>query len=221
MIDKSGKEAVLIDDAEVRGKMKGLFEAAFEKALPLVSGFESKEEYVKLIGSYPDKKLYIAERKPGVSFLYSEEFLNRYIPAEMQEWVKSHCKAFINREYLEFVTLDGIKEFAMNGEINEAGFELHDAKEDIPTALGIFKSRLHDTLEIVNEDVFPLSQNWSISVVENEFIVLVPYLSNDRIIFISEKNIVRAFTEYFEQINDTDAILGTEEIGEIFAGLSI
>ncbi len=221
MIDSSGKEAVLVEDAEIRSKMKELFDASFEKALPLVSGFDSKEEYVKLIGSYPHKKLYISEQKPGVSFLYSEEFLNKYIPEHMQPWVKSHCEAFINREYVEYVSPEGLKEFAMSGEINEAGFELKGSSADVKIILDILKSRLHETLEIVNDEVFPLSQNWSISVVENEFITLVPYLSNDRIIFISEKNIVRAFTEYFEQINDTDAILGTEEIGEIFAGLSI
>ena len=218
MLSSSGEKAILAEDKAAIDMLNGLFEEAYTKARPLVSSFDSKEKYVELIGRYPDKKLYIAERNPGVSFMYSEELLNKYIPPELQEWVTSHCKAFIDREYTEYISVDGLKEFASTGKINEAGFQLAGKKEDVERIIELMKTRLHKNLEVLNEDVFPLSMDWAINVIENEFVILVPYLSTSRIIFISEKNIAHAFTDYFENLGNNKGLLNDEELARRFEG---
>lgn len=121
-------------------------------------------------------------------------------------------KPFIDREYKEFVSLEGLMEFATAGNIDETGLKLQSEPEDIPGIVEMMKSRLHNTLDIVNTHVLPLSENWSITVVENEFIILVPYLTEDKIIFISEKNVVRAFSEYFRNIEDLEGLVDDEII---------
>ena len=200
LLDRDGDKLIVIDDSKAYDIWVSEFEKLLDSSDSLVSSFSDKEDYVRLLGSRGDKTLYIVEKHPGISFMMTEEFMNKYIPKNMHEEIYAHVNCFIGADYVEIVSDEGIKEFGEQKSINEAGFKLDADEQDVAFVMEMLKKRLHDTLEIADPEELPISDNWTISVVEDEYVVLVPYLTLDKIIYISEKNIVKAFTQYMKGI---------------------
>ncbi|MBR6222604.1 MAG: hypothetical protein IKQ71_04105 [Lachnospiraceae bacterium] len=217
LINAEGDEAVIVDDPDILNKCRELIEKTIKLSKIIVSGFENKEKYVKLIGENKDVPLYIFEKKPGISFLCTDEFINKFVPEDMHEWARWHCNALTEREsYVEFITVEGLKDLMETGAVNEAGFTLNADLDDIEMAKKQMVKRLGKSLFILNSSVIPLSDNWSITVVKDRFLLLVPYLTNDRIIYLTERNIVRAFSEFCENIDGYGGLMDIKDIQNLF-----
>lgn len=213
LINRDGTSMLRLDDKDQLKCYKENFDALMAESEYLVSRFSEKERYVSLIGDRNGKKLYILEKKPGLSFLATEQFMNKYISDSFyKEMLKKHVGCFLNNPHMEIISNDGLWEFIKSDYIEEAGFRIDIKNGDIEVALEQMKSRLHKTLEILDSNKLPLSDNWSITVVENEYIILVPYFSNDKIIYIPEKNIVNAFTRFLEKLGDYGYFINDLEI---------
>ncbi len=202
LLSKDCDNLVIIDDSDICENMNDNFSRLVYDSTPMISGFDSKEEYVKLLSARGDKTLYIIERRPGVSFLMTEEFMDKFIPKEIQPEIRAHVNCFTSSSYVEIISPDGVNEFENDCIIDEAGFKLSASSEDVEKAIQLLKYRIHDTLEVADPDLFPFSKNWSISVVEDEYLILVPYLNLDKIICLSEKNIVNSFASYIKNMKD-------------------
>ncbi len=216
LINKDGDELLLIEDENVRSAWSQGFDKLIELADSLVTSFSKKEDYVALIGSRGNKTLYIAEKRPGISFMLTKEFMDKYIPKEIHEAIYAHVNCFTHAKYVEIVSPDGIKAFREDKCINEAGFALKADEKDVEYVVEWMKERVHNTLEIVDPEKVTLSDNWSITVIDGECVILVPYLSNDKIVYITEKNIVKAFTSYMNNLSSSGLLLNEEKTEELF-----
>ena len=207
LLSRDGDTMIILDDEKVYKTWCDEYDDLINVSDALVNDFDSKEEYVKIVGAREEKKLYIMEFRPGISFMMTDELMEKYIPEQLRLMLYQHAKCFIGGKYMELTTMQGIKEFREDCSIDEAGFKLKAEKEDVEYVVGWMKKRLHKTLEIIDTDKLPLSRNWAISVIEDENVILVPYLTTDKIIYITEKNIVHAFTVFMHNLADNGYLL--------------
>ena len=57
--------------------------------------------------------------------------------------------------------------------------------------------RLGKSLFTINTDKIPISENWSVYVVEDTLVFMVPLIQGKKALYITEKTIVKAFTDFF------------------------
>ena len=207
LISKDGTSLIRLDDKEQINAFKEGFDDVIEDSEYLLSKFDTKEEYVDLLGQRGDKVIYIFEKRPGLSFMATDDFINKYVPDELKEFVKYHTGCFIDHPHVEINSDEGLMEFMNTPFIEEAGFKLEKRQEDIGDALKLMQTRLHNTLEIVDSKSIPLSDNWTVTIVENEYLILVPYLTNDKIVFVPDKKIAGVFTDFVKKLGDFGFLL--------------
>ncbi len=215
LLNVDGDELIDISDTDINKAWRANFEEILNSADSLVSSFDKKEEYVALLGQRGNKTLYIFEKRPGISFMMTKEFMDKYIPKPMHEMIYAHVNCFIQSDYVEIISSAGAEAFFADKCIDEAGFKLQAEEQDVMFVKEWMKERLHNTLEILDAEKMPLSDNWSISVIEDECLILVPYLSNDKIIYVSEKNIVKAFTNFAKNISSAEVLLDDEKTTQL------
>ncbi len=200
LLSRDGTELLIMDEKEQIKSYKDSYQLLINNSEYLVSKISEKEKYVHLLDEREDKKLYIIEKRPGLSFIATNELIDKYVSAPYKEAIKKHIGCFVNHPYKEIISYDGLLELMKSNTIEEVGVRIEYSKEDCDVAFQVMKSRLHDTLEVLDPDKLSLSDNWSISVLENDYVILVPYLTNDKIIYVPEKNIAKAFTRFVEKL---------------------
>ena len=132
-----------------------------------------------------------------------------------------HYRAFQHTDYKEFIAPEGLIDFMRGGGLKERGFNIEaNNKEHYAYVVEKMMSRFGKTLFLLDSDILKISDNWCIYCIEHEQVVLVPVLKGKRFITITEKNIVEAFTGFFENITDDVILMNDGKVRELLSKLS-
>ena len=83
-----------------------------------------------------------------------------------------------------------------NGNMIELSYQFDISDEDLEKMASILSERLDKNLFMINTDKLPLSENWSVYIVEDTLILMTPLTKGKKAIYVTEKTIVQAFTEF-------------------------
>ena len=132
---------------------------------------------------------------------------------------KLHVKGFQHTRFCELISPEGLKDLFNNGVLSELDTDITLRNEDdylyIRNAL---ISRLGKTLYIIDSNFLPISDNWSIYCIEHELVIFVPLQRGKRYFSVSEKNIVEAFTQFFENITEDVILMSERDALQLLSG---
>ncbi len=188
--------------------------------LPMVMHIDTLESTIPYLAQLPDhQKTWYLSWQPGLSYMATDYFIQKYIPEALQEHYRAHSRAFLHMDYLELTTPEGIQAFWSRGGLKELSFQLNGKPEDFLLLFDTYKKRIGKTLCLINSEKIPISRNWSILIVENEAVFLVPIDQYQNAILIREKNIVSAFTNLFLHLRESDWLLDNDKALAMLSGL--
>ena len=219
LMNNTCEKAVFTMDKDIVLLYKNEFDIFKSQLSSIFTNTKDVETVIPYLLSLPDKtKTYYITYKPGISYLATDELIDEFIPEELREMCRIHYRAFQHTDYKEFIAAEGLIDFMRGGGLKELGFNIEaNNKEHYAYVAEKMMSRFGKTLFLLNSDILKISDNWCIYCIEHEQVVLVPVLKGKRFITITERNIVEAFTDFFENITE-DVILMNE--GNVFELLS-
>lgn len=178
------------------------FKTEFNKIIasltPMIVSAEKINNLIQLLLNLPDKtKTWNIANKPGIVYLINDYFLKTYIKdAKLREKYKLRGDAFQHTDHKEFLSESGLLETAKNKDVTEIDLHMHVSDDDLKKISSIFADRLDKDLFMVNTDKLPISENWSVYVVEDTLLLMVPLSKGKKAIYVTEKTIVKAFTDF-------------------------
>ncbi len=178
------------------------FKTEFDKIIasltPMIVSAEKINNIIQLLMNLPDKtKTWNIANKPGVVYLLNDYFLKTYVKEqEQRDKYKLRADAFQHTDHKEFLSESGLRKMTESRTIRELDFEMQVSDNDLKKISSILGDRLDNDLFTVNTDKLPISENWSVYVVEDTLLLMVPLSKGKKIIYVTEKTIVKAFTDF-------------------------
>lgn len=214
LLSNSCDKAVFVRDTELVSIYYEEFNLLKSGLSSIFSNTEDIESIVPYLLPLPDKtKTYYVSYRPGLSYLATDELVEAFLPKELQEMYKIHYKAFKHTDYREFISPEGMMDFMKDGTLSELTISVSARGDhDYSYVIENYMNRLGNNLFLIDNEMLPISDNWSIYCVEHERVSLVPLQKGKRYITITEKNIVEAFTAFFENITDDVILLKNDDV---------
>ena len=177
---------------------KSEYQKIIDSLTPMIVSAEQFKDFIPLLSSLPDKtKTWHIANKPGLAYISNDYFLKQYVPdKETRERFSSYSTAYQHTDYKEFNSESGLLDMIKNGNMIELSYHVDISDDDLDKMASILSERLDKNLFMINTDKLPLSENWSVYVVEDTLILMTPLTKGKKAIYVTEKTIVQAFTEF-------------------------
>lgn len=154
-----------------------------------------------------DSRWFYYADMPCASTVANAELIEHCTDEKLHQSIKKHCRIIQSKKKpVEFITVQGLRNFAEKGFTNElASAGITDiAKGDRKNVLNLIKTRMNNTVFIIDEEMMPDLGSWALTVVEGEQILL--HKQQKDMFFeirIGEKNAVDAFVDYLDSLTTT------------------
>ena len=221
LLNSSCDKAMYIKDKDIVTVYNSEFNDLRSKLSSILSNTDEVEKsHIPYLMSLSDEtKTYYMTYRPGISYLANDTLIESFVPKELQEMYKLHVKGFQHTRFCELISPEGLKDLFNNGVLSELDTDITLRNEDdylyIRNAL---ISRLGKTLYIIDSNFLPISDNWSIYCIEHELVIFVPLQRGKRYFSVSEKNIVEAFTQFFENITEDVILMSERDALQLLSG---
>lgn len=203
--------AVFTSDKVLISAYSSAFNRLLNHITPIIESIDSIEDsVVTYLRSLPDSsRSYYITYNPGISYLATDELVEAFISPELQDFYKAHFHAFQHLDYKEFITKEGLEEFMKNGVLSELGVNISSrGEDDFKYVSNLIAQRTNKNLFFIDTNVLPVSKKWTVLLVAHEKLFFVPLAKGNKYIAITDKNLVEAFTDFFENIEDDVVLCG-------------
>ena len=217
LYDYSVTECICIRDAAIINAMRSAYERAIERSTPLTVEFKRfGRMYEYLDTAYNACPSIDCSKQFSAESVVSERYIERYMPEQFRESAISHLKAVKaaakDTKRVEYISMDGLRLFAEEGEFVEFPKGLFDTLEikDRAECLRAVLKGLGKRFKIVDTRTVPIISDWHINLIEDKALILRQYGSM-RCCIIEEMNIVSAFTDALNSLGFTQCFVPEEE----------
>lgn len=212
-INRSYDQAYYLTDKDLIELYVSEFDKVLKQTSPMIISNKSLENLVDTYCSIPDQtNTYYLSYQPGLSFMATDKFIDKYAPESLRDLSKKHMYAFQHTNYTEITTLSGISMLKKNETFNELFFSVEPDPADVKDLFMTYLSRVGKTLLFAAPDRLNISTLYSVYVISDNSVTLVPLNDSRCSINICEENIVSAFTSFFENLPDSYYIESEENI---------
>lgn len=203
--------AVFTSDKVLISAYSSEFSRLLGRITPIIESIDSIEDsVVAYLRTLPDTaRTYYLTYYPGISYLATDELVEVFISPELQDLYKAHFHAFQHLDYKEYITREGLEEFMNEGVLSELNVNIRSrGEEDFRYVSNLIAERTNKNLFFVDTNVIPLSKKWTVLLVAHEKLFFVPLAKGNKYISITDKNLVEAFTDFFENLEDDVIMCG-------------
>ena len=96
-----------------------------------------------------------------------------------------------------------------NGVLSELGVNISSrGEDDFKYVSNLIAQRTNKNLFFIDTNVLPVSKKWTVLLVAHEKLFFVPLAKGNKYIATTDKNLVEAFTDFFENIEDDVVLCG-------------
>ncbi|MEE3420266.1 MAG: hypothetical protein VZR02_04080 [Lachnospiraceae bacterium] len=139
---------------------------------------------------------------PCLSLLATEDLARAYMPPQMQDALISYFTGLQASNPIEVISADGLRKMVEENGISEIGIHVTMPRPVMHQALLALKARLGTSLFIADSKKITIPAGWSVNVIPDNAVYLVPYIESFDTVIIREKNLVEAFTQVFDMSLD-------------------
>ena len=175
------------------------FQKIIDSLTPMIVSAEKFTDFIPLLESMPDKtKTWHTSNKPSLVYIADEKFLRENVKDKtMCDKLVSRCNAFQHTDYKEFINEAALNDMLSNNTLTELDISIDVNDSTLKKIAAQLSERLGKSLFTINTDKIPISENWSVYVVEDTLVFMVPLTKGKKALYVTEKNIVKAFTDFF------------------------
>ncbi|MCR5148267.1 MAG: hypothetical protein K6C35_04775 [Eubacterium sp.] len=212
LLNSSCEKAVFTTDKILHTAYIDEYNSLKDHLASMTENIENIENTVPYLTDLPDEtKTYYISYLPGLSYLATDELVDAFFPPSERELYKRHYKAFQHTDYKEFIAPTGILDIMNDGSFKEFSVIIKArGLDDNKYLIDTVSNRIGKSLFMADQDVFPISKNWSVYCIEHDRVIFAPVIKGKKSIVITEKNFVEAFTEFLENIKDDVILLDSE-----------
>ena len=222
LLSEDVQQAVLIQSG-------GMYDVMARKLAGLVGVCTPLRAYV----SYPEmlmqterpgKKISL-ESIPCAAMVARPEYIRKYMTdSDMSGFIWSHCKRLQEEdELIVYSTWDGLRRFAETGIVEEIPPGIMGPM-DVPdrvAALMDLREHINHDFYIIDETKMPVSGYWLMTLYADRALYIYPRIATgtEKVIVITEKTVVAAFTAYLKNYGNSSDIVDRDTILERLNGL--
>ena len=215
MLNEDFTSACLLQDPSFCSLYREAFEAAFAKTKPVIH-YLNYMEHAKALENHSEGVSFYPVF--SVSLVATKERIYKYVrDPQMAEMFIRHCQILREKCPVRmYSTVEGMRHFADTGIIDELppGFISAISVADRISILQDYRSFLGTRLFFVDEKQMPTSQRWAITVYEGDVMYLYRPVAEvngiSRVIAVSERNVIDAFSTFFNGLVEGAGLLDTE-----------
>jgi hypothetical protein len=215
LLNEDLTNAYLLQESEICSLYRDAFEAAFAKTKPVI-------HYL----NYMEHAMALENHTEGISFfpvfnvslVATKEYISKYVrDPQLAEMFDQHCRILREKCPVRiYSTVEGMRHFADTGIIEELppGLITAGSITDRISALQDYRNFLGTRLFFVDEKQIPTSQRWAITIYESDVMYLYRPVAEvnsiNRVIAVRERNLIDAFSTFFNSLVEGAGLLDTE-----------
>ena len=219
LLNEDFTNAYLLQESNICSLYREAFETAFAKTKPVI-------HYL----NYMEHAAALENHKEGISFypvfsvslVAKKEQISRYVrDPQLAEMFVRHCSIIREKCPVRmYSTVEGMRQFAETGIIKELppGLITTGSISDRISALQDYRCFLGNRLFFVDEKQMPTSQRWAITIYEGDVMYLYRPVAEingiSRVIAVRERNVIDAFSTFFNSLVEGAGLLDTEAAQE-------
>ena len=198
LVSRDGsKQKELTDPSFVRDYEKS-FAEALGRAGKVIDSSRDLHSCLQILGGcfqrFAGPEIYLLDPTPCIDLSITDEELRRYL---QDDTLLSYKHLLEQTGVREFSTKTGMQQLVGNGNVAESGVHIRIQPEDVPVLAENLKARLGKNLFLLSEETVTVPRDWSMYVLGEEMLIIVPHDDNRFLVAVSSRKIAEKFAGWF------------------------